>query len=278
MKVIVNSLSASFGPLVNATLVILVVWIIFAILGMNFMGEQQYFCDISDFYEISKSACEAQGAVWKRAYWNFDNIVESMVTLFVLSSLEGWPTLLGSSLDIGDSVNSGPIFNNSRMFLIFYFAFIVISSLLLINVFIGVIFFHYGMEVETEKRAECVNITNEQLNWIFVQNLVAGADSGYFEIHSPSNKFRKICFKVVNHKYFEVLIMLTIVFNIALMLIPYETMSDELYNLIENLNYVFIVVYLVEAALKLIAYGSNYFKVTRNNFDFVVAVASKVVF
>jgi hypothetical protein len=277
MKIIVNSLSASLGPLLNAFLVIVVVWIIFAILGMNFMGKQQYYCDIPEYYQISKAACVAQGAVWRRTYWNFDNILESMVSLFVLSSLEGWPTLLGSSLDIGEHPESGPIYNNSPLMMIFYFSFIVISSLLLINVFIGVIFFEYNQETAKEKKAECDNITPEQLNWILVQDMIEGAQSGFFEKESPRNKFRKACFELVNHRYFEVLVMTTIVFNIGLMVIPYEEMSDGLYQIIENLNYIFIIVYFVEAFLKMIAYGSNYFRLPRNNFDLTVAIASRLL-
>lgn len=129
MKIIVNSLLGSIGPLLNVLIVILLVWIIFGILGMNFMGEKQQFCNVHNFYNVSKEACLAMGAQWRqRTYWNFDNIIESLVTLFVLSSLEGWPSLMGSSLDIGNDPLSGPDYNNNPYILIFYLLFIVISK------------------------------------------------------------------------------------------------------------------------------------------------------
>lgn len=130
MKIIVNSLLGSLGPLLNVLIVILLVWIIFGILGMNFMGEKQQFCNIDNFYRVSKETCQTIGGEWKnRTYWNFDNIIESLVTLFVLSSLEGWPSLMGSSLDISDDPLSGPDYNNNQYILIFYLLFILISIL-----------------------------------------------------------------------------------------------------------------------------------------------------
>ena len=54
--------------------------------------------------------CEAMtGAVWKIFGWNFDNIFNALITLFVLSSFEGWPNIMFSVMD-GDLPENGPSF------------------------------------------------------------------------------------------------------------------------------------------------------------------------
>ena len=41
------------------------------------------------------------GGVWRNRTPNFDNIFEAMITLFIISSLEGWPTIMFNSIDSG---------------------------------------------------------------------------------------------------------------------------------------------------------------------------------
>jgi hypothetical protein len=53
-----------------------------------------------DPYEVNKKECdEFPDGVWKRREFNFDNIALGMITLFVFSSLEAWPTLMFHILD-----------------------------------------------------------------------------------------------------------------------------------------------------------------------------------
>lgn len=100
MKVVVNALLESISALFNVMIVIMMVWIMFAILAISFMGNKMNYCaGVANIYGVDKEACEAQGLVWKSVYWNFNNIIESFVTLFILSSMEGWPNIMASALD-----------------------------------------------------------------------------------------------------------------------------------------------------------------------------------
>ena len=46
---------------------------------------------IDDYYNVTKYDCEFLGYTWETWPWNYDNLGYAFVTLFVLSSLEGWP-------------------------------------------------------------------------------------------------------------------------------------------------------------------------------------------
>lgn len=65
-----------------------------------------------------------------------------MVTLYIVSSLEGWPDIMYTALDSNDK-EEGPK-KNGNMYMAFYFlGFILVGSFFLINLFVGVIFYHF---------------------------------------------------------------------------------------------------------------------------------------
>lgn len=99
MKMIVAALLDSGGSLFNVMIVIMVVWLMFAILAINLFGGKFFYCDIDTYYLHSKTDCLEQGGRWKRFDTNFDNILEAMKSLFILSSLEGWPDIMYQALD-----------------------------------------------------------------------------------------------------------------------------------------------------------------------------------
>lgn len=65
-----------------------------------------------------------------------------MATLFVVSSLEGWPDIMINSLDI-TKMNQGPQMEFNTKGMIFFIIFILIGSFFFLNFFIGVLFKQY---------------------------------------------------------------------------------------------------------------------------------------
>ena len=58
------------------------------------------------------------------------------------------------------------------------------------------------------------------------------------------------------------------------MAVGYEGMSVNFSYILDMINYVFTTIFVVEATLKLIAFGKHYFKNNWNVFDFCVVIAS----
>lgn len=131
MMVVANSLLRSIVPLLNMSVVIIITWLIFGIVGVSFFSNRLNYCDVDDYYNVSKDDCLAMGNDWTHFGWNYDNIFEAMVTLFLLSSMENWPNVVGSVIDMGNSATSGPIYNNKPWAWTYFIIFIFISSLVL---------------------------------------------------------------------------------------------------------------------------------------------------
>jgi hypothetical protein len=276
MKIVVNSLARIVTPLLNVFIVIFIVWLIFGILGMNFMSDKMNYCDIPFYYDVSKDVCLANGYTWKRAYWNFDNIGESLVTLFVLSTLEGWPNVVISGIDSGDNPTSGPHFNNFTWLWTYYMAFIFISSFFLIDLMIGIIFFHYGEELERTLSTSAIAASPEQVKWIMTQKLIFSAKSNFKIQRYPKGKFRRFFFVVVTSRAYELVMFFAILLNIIVLAMDYEGMSQTYESLLDNLSDFFSYLFLAEFICKLIAHGKYYFKDRWNLFDFFIVVISMV--
>jgi len=94
LKMIVIALLGSVGGIFNVIIVVLVVWLIFAIMGVNFYSGKFFYCNIDPFKFHTQRECEMVQGKWILHDHNFDSVVGAMNTLFVVSSLEGWPDIM----------------------------------------------------------------------------------------------------------------------------------------------------------------------------------------
>lgn len=84
-----------------------------------------------------------------------------MMTLFIVSSLEGWPDIMYQAIDITKRDN-GPKYENSPAQMIFFIVFIMIGSFFFLNFFIGVLFLNY----EHAQKKEEAGYSKDQLYWL----------------------------------------------------------------------------------------------------------------
>lgn len=94
LKMIVIALLDAGGSILNVIIVVLVVWLMFAIFAVNNYKGHFFYCSIEKYDYSDKYECESKGGEWLRYDSNFDDVGQAMMTLFVVSSLEGWPTIM----------------------------------------------------------------------------------------------------------------------------------------------------------------------------------------
>ena len=112
-----------------------------------------------------KKCVEEQGGIWKIHSANFENIFQGMLTLFMLSTLEGWPYIYENIVDSNNSSSviiiiirfmirfQGPTFNNNfTIGSIFCVIFICVGSFFFMNLFVGVLFNEYNTQLKKEKK------------------------------------------------------------------------------------------------------------------------------
>jgi hypothetical protein len=142
MKMIVAALFESVGAILNVMVVVLCVWLMFAILAINLLSGKSFYCSLDMYTYHTKDECNVAGGSWERYDSNYDNIAQAMMTLFIVSSLEGWPDVMIQSVD-SSVLNEGPKMEASTTYIYFYIIFIFVGSFFLLNFFIGVLFLEY---------------------------------------------------------------------------------------------------------------------------------------
>ena len=279
LRIVVVSLMESISGIINVLIVILMVMIMFGILGINLLEGKMGYCfrqNESNYYGINYNTCGELGGTWKNFGWNFDNIINALITLFILSSFEGWPNIMFSAMD-SDVKEVGPSFQTNYYIFIFFLAFIFIGGLFLMNLFVGVIFFQFTAEQDKEKNKRFKFVTNEQIKWILMQKLILKAKPKIHRITPPKNKIRKFLHKIVLSKAFETIIMIFILLNIISMACIYDTQSDYYSDVMSKINLIFTFIFILEAILKILALGpKSYFSVSWNQFDFSIALSTIV--
>lgn len=100
MKLVVTALLGSIVAIMNVGIVLIIVWLMFAILGVSLFGGKFYHCEMETIDNMED--CELYGYSWINFDHNFDNVLEAMMTLFIVSSLEGWPDIMYVAVDATD--------------------------------------------------------------------------------------------------------------------------------------------------------------------------------
>ena len=281
MRIVVNGLLKSMVAILNVLIVIGMVFVMFAILGNNLMGGKMKYCQVASDpgfspYSISETACTTlYNGTMKNYPANFDDIGQSMVTLFILTTMEGWPDILGAAMDANDP-DSGPEFMGSATNGLFFIVFILVGSLFLMNMFVGVIFVQFTEEQRLEKQKRFYMVTDDQMRWMMVQDITVTAEPNFDVMLRPKGKFRIWVFKFIHSKTFELVIMTFIILNIATMAMNYEFMSTSYIDMLNNVNLGFTAVFTMEFIIKVVALDFQYFTTSWNIFDFSIVMLSLV--
>jgi len=91
MKTIIVALIHSVGGIFYVGILLLLVWIMFAILAVNLMGGKLYYCSIDKYFYFKKEGCEYHGGEWRNKDFNYDNVAVALVSLFDVATMENWP-------------------------------------------------------------------------------------------------------------------------------------------------------------------------------------------
>ena len=103
LKLVVQTLLSSLKPIGNIVLICCTFFIIFGILGVQLFKGIFYYCDGPDAEVVAnKTQClelSGNGNRWVNHKYNFDNLGQALMSLFVLSSKDGWVSIMYQGLD-----------------------------------------------------------------------------------------------------------------------------------------------------------------------------------
>ena len=271
MRKVVGALLLSFWPMMNVILVLMLVWLMFAIIGVQLFGGKFRYCPPGT--ELTGAAGNAtadclNGTPMVSHDMNFDNVESAMMVLFTVSSLEGWPQIMWNAVD-----GTG-----SKLASFYFIFFILLGVFFFLNLFVLTIFRNFMFMKQTMEGVGF--LTPEQQNWVDAQKriMASGAARRVKMAGSSSAEgvswWRRSSWRIVHRRWFEPLCMAVIASNILLM--ASQGLPSSSWPLVlEQANVIYVVLYTVEMLLKVAALGFRQYIVDRwNQLDFSLVMLS----
>nr|XP_061837564.1 voltage-dependent T-type calcium channel subunit alpha-1H-like isoform X1 [Nerophis lumbriciformis] len=278
LKLVVETLITSLRPIGNIVLICCAFFIVFGILGVQLFKGKFFHCEGLDTKNITnKSDCLHANYSWIRRKYNFDNLVQALMSLFVLSCKDGWVNIMYDGLD-AVGVDQQPVRNHNPWMLLYFISFLLIVSFFVLNMFVGVVVenFHKCRQDQEEEEAR---LREEKRLKIIEKKRRSKANEGteakqrpyYADYCAPRLTIHTLC---TSH-YLDLFITFIICINVFTMSIEHYNQPQYLEEVLKYCNYVFTFIFVIEALLKLVAFGiQRFFKDRWNQLDIAIVALS----
>uniref|UniRef100_A0A8C1AR29 Calcium channel, voltage-dependent, R type, alpha 1E subunit a n=1 Tax=Cyprinus carpio carpio TaxID=630221 RepID=A0A8C1AR29_CYPCA len=278
LKAVFDCVVTSLKNVFNILIVYKLFMFIFAVIAVQLFKGKFYYC--TDSSKDTEDECKGyyidydkdkkkEKREWKRRDFHYDNIIWALLTLFTVSTGEGWPQVLQHSVDVTEE-DRGPSQGNRMEMSIFYVIYFVVFPFFFVNIFVALIIITF-QEQGDKMMEECSLEKNERACIDFA--ISAKPLTRYMPQNRQTLQYRLWHFVV--SPVFEYTILTMIALNTIVLMMKHYDPIDGYDNVLKYLNTVFTVIFTVECILKILAFGiMNYFRDTWNIFDFITVLGS----
>ncbi|KAA3670781.1 uncharacterized protein DEA37_0010364, partial [Paragonimus westermani] len=206
-----------------------------------------------------------QNRTWNSRDFNYDNVIYAMLTLFTVTTGEGWPAVLKHSID-STIADRGPVADFRQEMAIFYIVFFIVFPFFFVNIFVALIIITFQKQGENELME--LEIDKNQKRCIdFAIN--ARPLCRYMPKDRHSVKYR--IWRLVVSTPFEYYIMVMIAINTLILMMKYHRQEQKSFatpstdteqqayhnycNTLLYFNSAFTVMFSIECVLKIMAFG-----------------------
>ncbi|KAJ8363614.1 hypothetical protein SKAU_G00124450 [Synaphobranchus kaupii] len=271
LKLVVETLMSSLKPIGNIVVICCAFFIIFGILGVQLFKGKFFVCQGEDTRNITnRSDCMLANYKWVRHKYNFDNLGQALMSLFVLASKDGWVDIMYDGLD-AVGVDQQPLMNYNPWMLLYFISFLLIVAFFVLNMFVGVVVENFHkcrrhQEAEEAKRRE-----EKRLKRMEKKRRKAQCKP-YYSDYSPT---RLLIHKMCTSHYLDLFITVVIGLNVITMAMEHYQQPEVLDEALKICNYIFTIIFVLESVFKLVAFGfRRFFKDRWNQLDLAIVLLS----
>ncbi|XP_048080179.2 voltage-dependent T-type calcium channel subunit alpha-1G isoform X20 [Ursus arctos] len=255
LKLVVETLMSSLKPIGNIVVICCAFFIIFGILGVQLFKGKFFVCQGEDTRNITnKSDCAEASYRWVRHKYNFDNLGQALMSLFVLASKDGWVDIMYDGLDaVGvDQQN----FHKCRQ---------------------------HQEEEEARRREEkrLRRLEKKRRNLMLDDVIASGSSSSAAPeaqckpYYSDYSRFRLLVHHLCTSHYLDLFITGVIGLNVVTMAMEHYQQPQILDEALKICNYIFTVIFVLESVFKLVAFGfRRFFQDRWNQLDLAIVLLS----
>ncbi|XP_006834218.1 PREDICTED: voltage-dependent L-type calcium channel subunit alpha-1S [Chrysochloris asiatica] len=280
LKHVVQCVFVAISTIGNIVLVTTLLQFIFACVGVQLFKGKFFSCN--DLSKMTEEECrgyyyvykdgdptqmELRPRQWIHNEFHFDNVLSAMMSLFTVSTFEGWPQLLYKAID-SNKEDTGPIYNNRVEIAIFFIIYIILIAFFMMNIFVGFVIVTFQEQGQTEYK-NCELDKNQR------QCVQYALKARPLRCYIPKNPYQYKVWYVVTSSYFEYLMFALIMLNTICLGMQHYNQSEQMNHISDILNVAFTIIFTLEMILKLMAFKARgYFGDPWNVFDFLIVIGS----
>uniref|UniRef100_A0A8C6NA60 Voltage-dependent L-type calcium channel subunit alpha n=1 Tax=Melopsittacus undulatus TaxID=13146 RepID=A0A8C6NA60_MELUD len=280
LKHVVQCVFVAIKTIGNIVVVTTLLQFIFACIGVQLFKGKFYRC--TDPSKLTEKECrgyfinyvdgdptqiELQQRVWLHNNFHFNNVFSAMMSLFTVSTFEGWPELLYMAIDT-NAEDTGPIYNYRVEIAMFFIIYIILIAFFMMNIFVGFVIVTFQEQGENEYK-NCELDKNQR------QCVQYALKARPLRCYIPKNPYQYQIWYVVTSSYFEYLMFFLILLNTICLGMQHYNQSPEMSHISDILNVAFTILFTLEMILKLMAFkAKGYFGDPWNVFDFLIVIGS----
>ena len=292
LKVIVKAALLSAREFVTVgTIGFAILWV-FALYGHQMFAFNFSQCNDPAF--TTRQACEAAPGKflhpvydvmvprrWEKAFHSFDTIADSLLTLYTSANFAGWLDVMYSGMDM-TGPDTAPVDYRDKaepnnFVALFNIIWMCVGGFVILNVFVGAVIDAF-LNVHEELSGTGF-MTESQKMWNLIRPQLLAAEPFKVPMRfKPSEKlsrFRQALQDLSVNRYFEPAILGVVMANALVMALDRAGNPDWLTDTIGALNVLFVVIFVVEAFIKIVGLRPRYyFSKAWNIFDLSLVVLS----
>ncbi|XP_044601408.2 voltage-dependent T-type calcium channel subunit alpha-1G isoform X26 [Equus asinus] len=271
LKLVVETLMSSLKPIGNIVVICCAFFIIFGILGVQLFKGKFFVCQGEDTRNITnKSDCAEASYRWVRHKYNFDNLGQALMSLFVLASKDGWVDIMYDGLD-AVGVDQQPIMNHNPWMLLYFISFLLIVAFFVLNMFVGVVVENFHKCRQHQEEEEARRREEKRLRRLEKKRRKAQCKPYY----SDYSRFRLLVHHLCTSHYLDLFITGVIGLNVITMAMEHYRQPQVLDEALKICNYIFTVIFVLESVFKLVAFGfRRFFQDRWNQLDLAIVLLS----
>ncbi|XP_077126455.1 voltage-dependent L-type calcium channel subunit alpha-1S [Ranitomeya variabilis] len=282
LKHVVQCLFVAIKTIGNIVLVTTLLQFMFSCIGVQLFKGKFFSC--TDKTKITQQECrgyyidaddgdptqlQLKSRMWMHSDFHFDNVLSGMMSLFTISTFEGWPQLLYRAID-SHKEDMGPIYNYRIEIAVYFIVYIILIAFFMMNIFVGFVIVTFQEQGEQEYK-------NCELNKNQRQCVQYALKARPLRRYIPKNPYQYKVWYLVTSSYFEYLMFFLIMLNTISLGMQHYGQTAEFSHLSDILNVAFTGIFTVEMLLKLAAFkAKGYFGDPWNVFDFLIVIGSVI--
>ena len=230
-------------------------------------GGEETIDPLTEKSNLDKAACLEQGGVWRANRFNFDNIGQAIITIFIISTGDNWQDIMYVAMD-STGEDTAPVRDANKGAAAFFVFSILFAMMLWANLFVSALVDNFtslanaGVTLTTEKQRE----------WQQAMLIANRVHTNRWRKIVPKSPIRKKVHSIISMEWFDKLSITMIVLNMFVLIAYRANGSQAEIDFQSYAGYIFTVWYCFESLVLIIGMGWHlYWESMWNKIDFVVA-------